>query len=92
MTEESFQGFSNRLTWLMDYYLTYSEALKDQCEKLAQKYPNKYELADEIEILITELVGESQENIKNPLVYDLINHAVWTVNWSEIAEQFLEGF
>jgi hypothetical protein len=89
MTEETFQGCSNKLTWLMNYHITNSEALKSNCQQLAHEYQNKYRLADEIESLVTDLVGETQANIKDPLVYDLINHAVWTVNWSEIAEQFL---
>jgi hypothetical protein len=89
MTEETFQGWSNRLTWLMNYHITNSEALKSNCLQLAYEYQNKYRLADEIESLVTDLVGKTQANIKDPLVYDLINHACWTVNWSEIAEDFL---
>jgi hypothetical protein len=89
MTEDTFQGFSNRLTWLMSYHLNKSETLNKYCQELAQNYQNKYELADKLESLVTDLVDHTQSEINNPLVYDLINHAVWTVNWSEIAEQFL---
>lgn len=90
MTEETFQGFSNQLTMWMYYHLNKSEVLRSSCEELAQKYQNKYELADEIEGFFVNLVKETQANTKNTYV-NLLSVSLQTINWLEIAEHFLAG-
>lgn len=97
MTEKISQGFSNQLTWLMNVHLNESETLNSYCQKLAQEYQNKYEWANQIDknllvlCFITNLVGYTPVEVNKSFANDLVKNAVQTINWLEIAEQFLEG-
>ena len=100
MTEGKYQGWSNRLTWLFFVHIQNNECLLLKCKELARSVDNKYRLADEIEDLVEGLISDwieerspisyMRSSVIGALIYDLINHGVSDVNWSELAEYYQE--
>ena len=77
MTDDSYNGYSNRETWIVALWLDNDEGLYEA----ANQCQSPSELEDMIDELRDELIGENAN-----LITDLVNGALGRVDWREIWE------
>ena len=82
----SYQGWANYATWNVHLWLTNEEEVYISIRHMAAHAADKYDLARQIETLLTE----GQPELPPSLYSDILTHALAEVNWVEVAQAFME--
>ena len=77
MNNETYQGWTNRETWLVHLWLTNEEPLYNTARGM-----NANHLADYVDLLIEDDSNHTQAGF----IVDLLNAALARVNWQEVAD------
>lgn len=80
MPEDTYNGWTNRETWLVNLWLTNERYLYD-CARGCHS-------AEEIKDLVEELIEDAGETTRIGLIADLLNTALARVDWYEIYQNF----
>lgn len=83
MTDEAYQGWTNRETWAVHLWLTNEEPLYLEARNIAKAQPNARRAgADLWDWTADNVIPESVTGFSR----DIINAALARVNWPEVAE------
>ena len=86
--DTSYNGWSNRETWVINLWLDNNEHDSKYLYDLANDGRALYDQAKELEEFITEAWQDIVElqKIEASMWADLMNTAIWAVDWREIIE------
>ena len=81
---ENYNGWKNRETWVVALWLNNEQDLYNVCRAIV-KVNDRFKARDMIEDMVRR-----QSPITCGMYADLINHALWQVDWDAIAKSFME--
>lgn len=84
---QSYNGWTNRQTWLANLWLSNDQATYAQIEDLIAQADNLYQGAQAIQDFVEKFNPLAEEVT---LYCDLLNTALSAVDWMEIAKAFAE--
>ena len=82
----SYNGFVNYATWCAKLWLDNDYEEYKYWTEMARRYPDPYELANQLE----EHFTEAMPDVDNGLFTDLMQSAFDQIDWLEVAESLLE--
>ena len=91
-TTNTYNGWTNRETWLVNLWMSNEEHDSGWCYELANDGRPIYERADELKETLTDAWTNLCEDhsIETSMWTDMMNDALGSVNWREIIEGFEE--
>ncbi len=88
---DGYNGWENYPTWCVHLWMTNEEGLYEDCRRIAKHYPqNRYEVAEHVKGFVEELPDVTAVTDRASFVCDLLGYALGQVNWTEIADAFIE--
>lgn len=88
-TNDEYQGWTNRETWVINLWLTNEEGTYHDARLCVAAAKGDARLAGEqLEALVTDMVDEA--TIQPAMLRDVVNAAMVRVNWIEIASSIVE--
>lgn len=78
----TYNGWSNRETWVMNLWLTNDELHYDTMQYVIKAY-DEYEQAEQLESLVRD---ELESTVSPSLTYDLLVTSLGRISWQEIVE------
>jgi hypothetical protein len=86
-----YQGWTNRETWAVSLHLNNDKAAYDTCRAFAKACGgNRQLLADRLSSYVVSSYLRFSARITNPMHADLMEAAITRIDFSEIAQDFLE--
>ena len=86
MTNQTYNGWSNKQTWLVN--LHFDETISMIIEDLGTEDMSKEVLGDIIRDELSEYIIDSDSNNKSIFLDDVMAHFINDVNWAEIADHY----
>ena len=80
----SYNGWTNRATWLVNLWLG------DTMAEMVAMHKRAFS-ADELENFVLEVLDQDGATVEGGLAADLMSFALGNVNWHELAEHANEG-
>ncbi len=88
MTDETYEGWTNRETWYVSLWLNNEEPLYDAAREIAARGERSFDAAETLRQYVEELVLGDEPPAN--LATDLLTYALARVNYREIVESFRE--
>ena len=85
--DQSYNGWSNRETWLVNLWLTNDQGTYSQIKDLIDQAKDRYQGAQAIQDFVQEFNPLAEDAT---LYCDLLNTALSAVDWFEIADAFAD--
>lgn len=89
MKKQTYNGWANYETWLVNLWLTEDPYTEELISEWAKEIED-YKLAQTLEDYVDDMADA--EDIRSGLIQDLIKAAMSEVDWEEIAQHYIEDY
>lgn len=89
MEKQTYNGWANYETWLVNLWLTEDPHTEELISGWAKEM-EEYELARTLEDYVDDMIDA--EDIRSGLIQDFITSAMSEVDWEELAQHYIEDY
>ncbi len=97
-TDTTYNGWTNRETWLVNLWLTNDQGAYNALEELVSDVTEfgtisrEHRIADALVGFVDDLIAPPDADVPYGLAVDLITAALGRVDWRELASHYAEDF
>jgi hypothetical protein len=89
MSDQTYNGWTNRETWLVNLWLSNEQGTADDAHAACNVDGEMLqEAAQSLEDYVRDLLDETEAGAATGFTLDLINAALARVNWAELVDHF----